>query len=467
VSTARGGAPHGGAGNPGEPGSAEPGAFDPVLGHLTRALTAAGHPYELRGRDAALTAFRAAAQPRGSAAPARNGIAGRARNSAGQARRPIPSGPPRWHRSVLLPARLAAAAAAGFAALAGLTAAAYAQALPAPVQEFAHTVLAPLGVPASTPHHPGASPGSSRGTATGATPSGSVSNTSGQPGPAGIASSSPAAAGYAVTFSVARAELPVGGFAQFSGKVTHHGQAAAGKQVRLFERAQGSSGWQLAASGVTGRLGRVRFSVLPPTEKEAFRLVGPDGAHSTVITVTVKPRITFWLVSGKATDRLDVVAPFSKRGATVDLLKRVNGIWTTIASKPLGAGHRVVFALPASKAAGHLYRAEVLSSGATSSPVWIPPVHTGAKVITTTPSPSVPPSPTTSPTPTATPSPPAASGPPTASGSPTAPSTPTPSGSPTTPTPTPTPTSSSTSSPTSDSSSDARPAWTRHGWFLL
>ena len=62
----------------------------------------------------------------------------------------------------MLPARLAVSAAAIIAVLGGFTAAA-AQALPAPVQQLAYNVLAPLGVPVSQPapshHSHSASPG--------------------------------------------------------------------------------------------------------------------------------------------------------------------------------------------------------------------------------------------------------------------------------------------------------------------
>ena len=441
MSTARGSEPGRGPQTPGEPGSFEPGGhggvYDPALGHLITALTASGHPHELTGRDTALAAFRAA-----SAASA-----ARRRPARGAARR-------RAFRPFLMPARLAAFAAAGVTVMAGLTAAAYAQALPAPVQEIAHTVLAPLGVPASQPQ-PGPSPtrtGGSTPSARGASPSGSAAGAT-QPGSSASPSSSATVAGYVVTLKVGRALLPAGAFAQFTGRVTHHGHAAAGEPVQLLERAKGTSGWQVAVTGTTGHLGWVTFRVQPPTTTEVFRLAGPDHAHSTAITVTLKAPLTFWLIAGKTTDRLAVIAPFSKPGTTVDLTERIGGTWTTIASKPLGPGHRAVFALPASTAEGHNYRAEVPASGLRSGLVWIPAHHTGAKVISTTPSPvptaSSSPSPTGSPDPSAAPTPPAASGSPTPSGSPTDSSSPTPSDS---PTPTGSPTASGSPSATTSPS---------------
>lgn len=123
----------------------ESSAFEPGLEHLIGALTASGHPHELAGRDAARAAFHAASQqptPTGRARPATTRSA------------PIWSA---WRRRpirLVLPARLAVAIAATVAVLGGFTAAAAAQALPAPVQQLAYNVLAPLGVPVSpAPSH--------------------------------------------------------------------------------------------------------------------------------------------------------------------------------------------------------------------------------------------------------------------------------------------------------------------------
>jgi hypothetical protein len=134
VSTARGG---------------ESSAFEPGLDHLIGALTASGHPHELAGRDAARAAFHAASQQPAPARPSR-------RESIRSAwrRRPV---------RVALPARLAVAIAAIAAVLGGFTAAAAAQVLPAPVQQIAYNVLAPLGVPVSQPapsHGQSSAPGS-------------------------------------------------------------------------------------------------------------------------------------------------------------------------------------------------------------------------------------------------------------------------------------------------------------------
>jgi hypothetical protein len=144
VNTADGSEPRSGAQRLGEPGS-----FEPGVDYLITALTTRAHPHELTGRDAALTAFREASRP--SAPRARMwppALPARLRRAAGP-RRPV---------RILLPVRLAVAAASVVAVLAGLTAAAAAQALPAPVQQIAYHVLAPLGVPVTQPKtaHPAA-----------------------------------------------------------------------------------------------------------------------------------------------------------------------------------------------------------------------------------------------------------------------------------------------------------------------
>jgi hypothetical protein len=143
VNTADGSEPRSGASRLGEPGS-----FEPGVDHLIAALTTRPHPHERTGRDAALAAFREASRsPARSARRWPPALPARLRRSAGP-RRPV---------RILLPVRLAVAAASVIAVLAGLTAAAAAQALPAPVQQIAYHVLAPLGVVTQpkTPH-PGA-----------------------------------------------------------------------------------------------------------------------------------------------------------------------------------------------------------------------------------------------------------------------------------------------------------------------
>jgi hypothetical protein len=436
VSTARGGEHRGGQQPPGEPGS-----FEPGLDHLIKALTANGHPHERVGRDAALAAFRAAGQP-----PRRRGLIPARHRSAGNRRAAEPGRSPR----LLLPARLAAVAAAGFAVIVGVTAAAYAQALPAPVQQIAYSVFAPLGVPNSKPHSGTAnapSPGSGLPSVA-VTVSGSPSSAGAACPCPGQAAHTPSPSGttrYVITATAASAQVPAGTRDLFTGKVSDRGNTASGVKIRLLERTAGSQRWRLAASGVTGGRGEVRLWSPSLKTSTIFRLAGPAGARSAPIAVTVAPIVRLRLVPGPIKDRLIVAAPGARPGDTVNLTEQVSGTWETVATKPLGPGLRAVFVRPAVSAAGHLYRADLLGSTAATSTssklVWIPrlPV-TGAKVIQPSPSQS----PTPGQTQTSAPTPPS--------------TTPNPPGT----TPTPQPTSSSTGatstpSPTSSASTVQTP----------
>jgi hypothetical protein len=375
-------------GFPDEPGSREPG-----LDHLIKALTANGYPYELRGRDAALAAFRAASR---------------------QPRRRLRLSPGRG-----MPSRLSAVAAALVLAIAGVTAAAYARALPAPMQHIAYSVLAPLGVPNSqSPAAPtpsgapsGPVPGSTAGGISG-TASPSTSYPSLAPPP------SRAIADSALVLTAARARPPAGDVDAISGKLTYHGRPEPGVQVRLLEKAAGAPGWQLVATGVTNDRGRVRFLAPYLTRNTTFQLVVPGGPSSAKVSVTVIPHVLLWLVPGTATDRLVASARFGDPGDTVVLQKESGGVWQDVATQSLGAAHQATFKVPVGTATGAAYRARLQATAThgagVSRPVRQIPrrTGTGAKDITpatprplpsaTSPSPT-PTSPLTSPSPTSAP----------------------------------------------------------------
>ena len=190
-------------------------------------------------------------------------------------------------RPAALPGRLAALAAAGIIAVAGLTAAAYAQALPGPMQQAAHTVFAPLGVPDSQqqPGHPAAE---------------TIATSGGKSRRAGDASSrtpSPRPGDdYLLTLTASRVRVPAGAVVELGGRVTDRGRAAAGVPVRLFERLAGSATWKPVRTGVTGPRGGFRLLSPPLTTTAVFRVVaGPGNAHSAAVRVTVvraKSRLT-------------------------------------------------------------------------------------------------------------------------------------------------------------------------------
>lgn len=188
-----------------------------------------------------------------------------------------------WPRRpfTVLPGRLAAIAAAGVIAVAGLTAAAYARALPGPVQGIAHTVFAPLGMPGR--QQLSVQP-SSPSTVTIAT-SGAKSGRAGG-APSGTASPRPGD-DYLLTLTATRVRVPSGAVVELGGRVTGRGRAVAGTPVRLFERLAGSAKWELVGTGVTGPRGGFRLLSPPLTVTAVFRVAGPDNSRSAAVRVTV------------------------------------------------------------------------------------------------------------------------------------------------------------------------------------
>jgi hypothetical protein len=251
----------------------------PDLTSLIRALTADGQPGELADRDAARAAFLAESQRHEHHAADR--AAGRHRDWRHRGWRPR-GARPRRPASVL--SRRLAAAAAGVIAVAGRTTAAYTRALPGPAQDIAHTVFAPLGLPARPqPSAPAGSPAA----VTIATPGGK----SGQAGGAASRTpSAPPADDYLLTLTASRVRVPAGAVVELGGRLTDRGRSVAGAPVRLFERLAGSATWELAATGVTGPRGGFLLLSPPVTTTAVFRVVaGPDNAHSAAVRVSVPP----------------------------------------------------------------------------------------------------------------------------------------------------------------------------------
>ena len=315
---------------------------EPGLDQLIRALTADGHPHELAGRETALAAFRAAR-----------------------------SQPHRRLRLTVRPggsARLGAVAATVVATLGALTAAAYAQALPAPVQHIAYSVFSSFGVPDSQPAAPGSSPATSRSahvpanSARHGRPSRSASGRC--PCPAGT--SRPAIKGSTLTLTAARTQIPANGWDAFAGRLTHNRHPEHGVRLVLLERAAGASTWRRAGSGVTGPHGDIRMSLPHLPQNASFELASPDGAVvSPPVTVTVIPHVSFWRGAAQpGLNRLVAESRFGGVGDVVVLEELSGGAWRSVASAPLDASHRAFFYLSRSSSAGHYYR--VLLSATTT-----------------------------------------------------------------------------------------------------
>jgi hypothetical protein len=314
------------------------------------------------------------------------------------------------------------------------------------VQEIAHTVLAPLGVP-NTPPQPSASGTASThrtGTAAGGQqPGNGGAPSAGCPCPAGSGSASTAthqAIVYRITLSAARTQVRLNGTDLFTGKVSTHGHPGMGVHVRLLERSAGASGWKVAARGVTGPLGGVRLRI-SLAANATLELAGPNGSRSAPVSVTVIKPPVLRLSAGQTMDKLIVAFPAGTPGQTVRLTVLNNGAWDSVTSAPLGPGLQAVFPLPPSVAEGHFYRARLAATGTLpqllSNTLWVPRTrrHTGAKSIG---------GPTASPTVTPSPAP---------TGSPTAPATPTGS-----PVPTGSSAPSGSSSPAPSTTATAAPA---------
>jgi hypothetical protein len=159
--------------------------------------------------------------------------------------------------------------------LAGIATCAYNRMLPGPVQDVAHSALAPLGVPGRA--HPGQQP-------TGLNPGSSV--------PAGSGTTSKTSTarpggGYRLTLSASAARVAADTVVVFTGRVTEGGAAAADTQVRLVERLAGTTQWQVVATGATGPRGRFRLVSPPLTKTAVFRAIGPDDSYSGPARVTV------------------------------------------------------------------------------------------------------------------------------------------------------------------------------------
>ena len=237
------------------------------IDQLITALTADGGPDELAGRDSALAAFRTAGQ-RAATEPTlrRRRVAPFCRPLTGQ-----------------FPTRLTAIAAAAVVFATLIVAAAYTRALPGPVQDAAHSVFAPLGVPGSQQGSSGTTPSQGPAAITDATQPGDCPSCA-----AVFKTPSPRSANhYVIALNGARIRLADGVVAVLTGRVGKDGSPVAGVRVALVARTVSSPQWRIVATGVTGPLGGFRFVTPPLTASAVFRVVAPDGAYSGPARITV------------------------------------------------------------------------------------------------------------------------------------------------------------------------------------
>jgi hypothetical protein len=328
---------------------------DPALNGLIRALTADGTSAELAARPAALAMFR------------------------DSRRRPR-------HRRFAFSVSTAAAAVV----LAGGISAAYAAALPAPVQHIAYQMLGSIGVPDTHPAGPSSGPSSGSPGLAATIPPASSARGSAPPRSSAPASSAPASPGCpcpagtpgpgvasTLVLTTAQAQIPADRDAVLSGRLTAGSRPEAGVRVRLYERPAGTSDWWEAASGVTDGSGNVTLTVPGLISNAAFRLADPKGAVSAPVIITVIPPVILDVAPGllPGRDRLTVLAPFADPGDVVVLQERSGGSWHPVAAHALGSDDRAFFSVLIPAAGNVEYRAvlarTITHGRSVSSPVQI------------------------------------------------------------------------------------------------
>jgi hypothetical protein len=328
----------------------EIGGLDDVI----RALTAEGDAAELTGRHSALAMFRAArdtsggfsspgvqtapaepwmGQPApGQPVPARDrGQRSRGRRRAG---RLAPEGAPRRPLIAVLGAALALVLACT-----GMTAAAYAQVLPDPLQDIAHSVLAPIGVPgpshsaragsvAPSPLSPSSSPNVP-------SPSPTHLPTAATSCPCPSASAS---AQVTLVLRVARASVLFDGRDTFTGHVGEGGRPGSDLRVKLLEQLSTDPGtWDVIETSPTNASGYVRFVVLHVPADSTFALAGSGPLASLLsdqVPVTVTPRL---VVRHPARRVLVVTVHPAVAGDPVTLEQLHDGTWVTVATEQLSS----------------------------------------------------------------------------------------------------------------------------------
>jgi hypothetical protein len=282
---------------------------DPALDGLVRALTANGTADELAGRQAALAMFRKSRRPK------------------------------RRRFAV----RMSTAAAA--VVMAGWIAAGYAAALPGPVQHVTYRMLGSIGVPDT--HHQAPAPSPSR----------SISSTHASP-PASAVVATPAVGPVpTLALAAARPRILAGGDDVLSGRLVPRGRPEAGARIWLLEHAGGRKGWRVAGTGVTDGNGDVTFTVMHLTGNASFRLVGPDGAASTQVPVTVLVPVSLSMAPGQAgLETLTARAPYADPGDAVVLQELSGGVWYRVGTRALGRDHLASFTVLIPASAGVEYR---------------------------------------------------------------------------------------------------------------
>lgn len=347
----------------------EIGIHEAGLDELLRALTGPAERAELADEQAALALFRRSATSSAGVPPGHGRVAGLGGPAGHFATRQIRK-PTRWNL------RLVAAAAVVLCA--GMAAAAYASALPAPVQRLAHVVFQFAGVPDSQAGS--GSAGSSHGAPAGHNPSAPANAAPSAAAPTAGASSPPVAAGPAVLSATADAtRITAGTGVLITAQLSWPGHTVAGLTMKVLERQAQTLAWHAVGSVPTGAAGNGAVGVPVVGTNTVFRVVVAHVAVSPNVRVTVVPVVTLVLQTSSrtTTDKLTVSAPYGQTGDVVVLqVSAGGGAWTYLRQGTLTALHRATFLLSSTRLGNDKVRAFLrptgLHAGSVSAPVAVP-----------------------------------------------------------------------------------------------
>jgi hypothetical protein len=369
---------------------------EPGLDQLFRTLTSGPTNAELSGQDAALTMFRTNIRPSRAAAAGSSARGASARPSSGA--RSFARGTSRRSFRLSFSPGLALAAAMVVALGGAVAAAAYTDALPAPVQTVVHDAFGFAGVPSKRHHHSsaaskgrgqhqgGSQPGASGGTPSHGSSGKSSPTASRKPGGSPSPSHSPSpssspsgAAGATLTASASDSPIAAGGQVVIDGQLTRSGSGVAGLTVKLAEHLAGTPGWRVIASAKTTTSGNVAVTVSALTSNAAFQLRAGDGVHSAVVHVVVTPSVTITLKPGALAvrDLLSVSTLYAHPGNWVELRADEDGVWTTLREKRLNAAGATHFYLSGKNLKGDEVQVVLLATlrhgKSASNQVTVPP----------------------------------------------------------------------------------------------
>jgi hypothetical protein len=260
-----------------------------------------------------------------------------------------------------------------------MAAAAYAAALPAPVQRLAHQVFQFAGVPNNQAGSGVGGHGAPGGHRTSAPAS------LGSQAPSGAAPSVGAAApsagtGAAVLSAAASAtQVTAGTGVLITGQLSWPGHALAGLTMTVLERPALTVAWHVVGSAPASAAGNAVVVVPVVSTDAVFRVAVSGVAVSPAVRVTVVPAVSLALQAGSGTtDVLTVSVPYAQPGDVVVLqVSADGGAWTFLRQGTLTVLHRASFQLSATRLGNDEIRAVLLPTGlhagSVSAPIAVPP----------------------------------------------------------------------------------------------